>query len=74
MWEDDWFTWSLMPTRRTRQMPFGITNFNDIFNRLEKIQNEQLIIFNQLNFDLNKKIEKKLSQLIKEIIFYKNEF
>jgi len=40
MWEDDWFTWSLTPSRRTRQIPFGITNFNDIFNRLEKMLTE----------------------------------
>ncbi len=44
------------------------------FSNLEKIQNEKLIIFNQLNFDINKKIQKKLKQLMKEIIFYKHEF
>ena len=44
------------------------------FYQLEKTQREKLIIFNQLNFNLNKKIQKKLIQLIKEIIFYKNEF
>ena len=43
MWEDDWFTWSLTPSRRTRQIPFGLTNFNDIFNRLEKILNEATV-------------------------------
>ena len=28
----------------------------------------------KLNFDINKKIQKKLKQLMKEIIFYKHEF
>ncbi len=44
------------------------------FKNLEKIQSEKLIVFNQLNFDLNKKIQKKMSQLMKEVVFYKNEF
>ena len=44
------------------------------FQSLEKIQSEKLIVFNQLNFNINKKIQKKLYQLIKEIVLYKNEF
>ena len=45
MWEDDWYTWSLTPSRRTNQTPFGfgMIGFNDLFDRLEKMLSEAAV-------------------------------
>lgn len=60
---------SFLDTKRLKAI-YDVKNFAS----LEKIQKEKLIIFNQLNFSITHDIKKKLSQLMKEIIKYKNEF
>lgn len=62
--------------------PFNQSNRNRLkknydsknFKNLENIQQNQLIIFNQLNYNFDKIKEKKLEQLLKEIYLYRNEF
>ncbi len=60
---------SFLDTKRLKTI-YDVKNFAS----LEKIQKEKLIIFNQLNFSVTFDIKKKLSQLMHEIIKYKNEF